>query len=534
MRPVLAALSGLLLSIPFLDPDYFALTWVGFIPLLIAIKGQKYSTIYLLGSVTGIIFSTNISYWMVDFLILSKGYQTINSVLVSCLFWFYSAQLFSIMAVVFKWLKRKSQLHESIVFPLVVVSLFALYPMLFSAHLGQSQNHFLIALQAVEFFGVYGLDAVIALSNIILFRLIMGFLTNNRELEVIPKKIFTLHILLIASWFFYGWSSNLEWEQKLANFETASIGLVQPNETPSLAKQVLYPGYSRAFPPEMAMTQRLADIGAELVIWPEAKYKAYFDQPKIAEAYQHQLEQLNTHLIFQDIERIETPLNSAPLQYNSAVMITNNGEPTATYRKMQRIAFGEYVPFADDFPILKRWVESYFGKFFNEMQQGESFQVFNGDLVSPLSKISQFNIIPLICYETTFPKFVASAVSQAMTSTPSKLETSANLIVALSSDGWFGSTHQPYQHVNSSVLRAVENRLPLIHVLNNGPSIVAMPNGQIIFQSEINKAGGYLVDVPLSEHSKGSFFSKYPFLFIGIIYILLILVTLRAFLNRSK
>lgn len=63
-------------------------------------------------------------------------------------------------------------------------------------------------------------------------------------------------------------------------------------------------------------------------------------------------------------------------------------------------------------------------------------------------------------------------------------QTQGTVLIGLSSNGWFGDTVQPYQHVNASILRAVENRLPFVHVLNNGPSVVVLPNGRVVFQSQ--------------------------------------------------
>ena len=407
--------------------------------------------------------------------------------------------------------------------------------MIFSAHLGESQSQFLIAIQAIEFVGVYGLDTLIALANIVIFRLLWRFITVQPapadQKKNSPRQWpLGIALLVLISWFYYGWSANQVWESKIDQWDTVRIGLVQPNEIPSLEKQILYPGYSRAFPPEMAMTQRLASSGAEVVIWPEAKYKAYFDQPLISEAYQHHIKALNIRLIFQDIDRSQNSTNTTvKQQYNSAVMLSEQGELIGQYQKMKRIAFGEYVPFASDIPILKRWVEGFFGSFLNEMEKGESHQVFSSKLTNNLVKNNTFNIVPLICYETIFPEFVAEAVASALRKAPN-----TDLLVALSSDGWFGPTHQPYQHVNASILRAVENRLPLVHVLNNGPSIVAMPNGKIILKTAANQADGYIVDVPYQADAKGSFFSHYPRLFIYSVYGLMLLILLIGMLKARK
>jgi len=546
--PILAlvsALSGALLSIPFLSSHHYWLAWVGFIPLLIAIEGASLQRSYCFGAIAGLVFSISASYWIVDFLVLSKGYSISVSILFASAFWVYSAQLIALIALIFNWITRRITVHECIVFPVTVVSICAAYPMMFSVHLGESQSQFLGAIQATEFVGVHGLDAIIVLTNIVLYRLVFRMLLTPRLKHNEAKWPYAVAALLLISWFYYGWSSNRAWESKIEHWETVRIGLVQPNEAPSLEKQMLYPGYSRAFPPEMAMTERLASIGAKIVIWPEAKYKAYFEQPEVAEAFLNQIDALNTRLIFQDIERIRDPFSSRIIQqYNTALMLSNKGQMIDKYQKIKRIAFGEYVPFVSDIPILKRWAEGFLGPFLNEMTEGSSPQVFKSDLSDSLSnnkssnknysKDSEprkniLNIIPLICYETMFPTFVAKAVSEALTN----VQTSG-LLVGLSSDGWFGPTHQPYQHINNSILRAVENRLPLVHVLNNGPSIVVMPNGNVIFRTGAHQAGGYIVDVPYGNSSHGSFFSHHPFLFIYSVYGLMSLICLCSFLTVEQ
>jgi len=525
---MLSALSGALISIPFLSPQHYWLAWVGFIPLLLAIEGASLLRSYCFGAVAGLFFSVNAGYWVIDFLMLSKGYGVILSVFIAAFFWLYCAQLFAFIALGFNCIKQHTGVHEFLIFPVALVSVYSVYPMIFTVHLGESQSQFLTALQATEFVGVQGLDAIIALSNVVLFRIARRVLTGsklqvNSSHSKPSKWPYAVALLLLVSWFYYGWTANLVWQSKIKQWDTVRLGLVQPNELPSLKKQVLYPGYSRAYPPEMAMTERLASAGAQIVMWPEAKYKAYFDQPQVTTAYRDQIKALNTRLIFQDIERVQSSLNPfINQQYNTALMLSVQGEMIGKYQKMKRIAFGEYVPYASDIPILKRWVEGFFGAFLNEMQAGVSHQVFK----SHVSQENTLNIIPLICYETMFPQFVATAVADALLHVKT-----VNLLVGLSSDGWFGMTHQPYQHVNASILRAVENRLPLVHVLNNGPSIVVMPNGNVIFKTQAHQAGGFIVDVPYEMESQGSFFSLHPQLFIYSVYGVLLFLCLCAFLN---
>ena len=194
--------------------------------------------------------------------------------------------------------------------------------------------------------------------------------------------------------------------------------------------------------------------------------------------------------------------------YLNALMIDNQGIQIGRYQKMKRIPFGEYVPLVSDWPLIRAWVEGFFGKFLNEMAKGSSHEFFETEKV---------NIVPLICYEVMFPEFVADAVSR------SQLENeTSGFLVGLSSNGWFGKTRQPYQHVNASILRAVENRMPLIHAVNNGPSIVALPDGSVIFISDYLREGGYIVDVPYSAKANRSYYSQFPRLFVFSIYGILV------------
>ena len=507
---LLSLLSGGLMAIPHLNPELYYFAWVAFVPLLIAIDQSSLKKSYCFGLLFGLAFFASGTYWIVDFIMLSKAYGRALSMVLALVFWLYCAQLTAFLMVVFNGIKQRAPVHEFILFPLVVVTFFSAFPMLFSVQLGESQSRFLSGIQATEFVGVYGLDAMIALSNIILFRALFLSLDASRKRS---NWSWLLGVLSLFLWFVYGMFSTWNWEHKVQGWETIRIGLVQPNEPPSLEKLPIYPGYSRAYPPEMAMTERLASVGAQLVVWPEARYKAYFDEPKVSAAYGDAIAALNTNLLFQDIERTRDPYRGTiNQQYNTAGMLNSEGLLIGSYQKMKRVAFGEYVPLVNGIPVLKAWVEGFFGKFLNEMDKGGSRQFF---------ELDELNVIPLICYETMFSQFVAESVGDAI----SKRRV-GGILVGLSSNGWFGTTVQPYQHVSYSVLRAVENRLPLVHALNNGPSVVALPNGRIIFMSDYHQAGGYLVDVPYSKESKGSFFSRHPHLFINTVYGLLALIIL--------
>ena len=505
---LLAMLSGLFIALPFVSASFFYTTWFAFIPVLLAIQQASLTKTYGLGLICGTATYMVGAYWIVDFLMLFKHYSPVKSFIWSLIFWFYSAQLPALLLVTFQYLKRATVISELILFPIIVVCFFACFPMLFSAQLGESQALFLTALQATDITGVYGLDAIIALFNLVLVQLLL------KQANIMGVG---LSGGIIVSWFAYGMVTLNYWNQELKTWPSTLVGIVQPNETPSLEKPKIYPGYSRAYSPEMDMTERLAQAGAELVVWPEARYKAFFDEPHVKRAYQSRIKQLGITLIFQDMEQFRHPeTKKVSTRFNAAAIIDSSGNQTGHYQKRKRVAFGEYIPLITDLPFLRFWVKDFFGNFTNEITKGTTPTHFSAD---------NFSITPLVCYEVMFPTFVAQAIPH---------RNQQGLLVAMSSNGWFGETKQPYQHIYSATLRAVENRMPMIHAVNNGPSTATLPTGEIILLTEFHQAGGYLVDLPYSTQHLNSFFQQHPRWFIGACIIALLAMCFVSVLPHSR
>ena len=82
----------------------------------------------------------------------------------------------------------------------------------------------------------------------------------------------------------------------------------------------------------------------------------------------------------------------------------------------------------------------------------------------------------------------------------------------LSQDNWFGETSQPFQHRDMSVLRGVENRVPMVHLINNGPSVAIVPSGRVIASTQAFSRAERLVDIPFSANAGGSFYSRHAVL----------------------
>jgi apolipoprotein N-acyltransferase len=97
--------------------------------------------------------------------------------------------------------------------------------------------------------------------------------------------------------------------------------------------------------------------------------------------------------------------------------------------------------------------------------------------------------VPFICYEIIFPQLVAVDV------------TSANIIVNVTNDAWFGDTPGPYQHFRQARVRAVETGLPLVRAANTGISGAVDPYGRVLDALAVNTRGYFDVELPISSRS---------------------------------
>lgn len=505
---LLATLSGLLLGLPNLYPPLFPLAWFAFVPLLLALESAGPGRSYLLGLLMGLVVWLLSSYWVVEFVTLSRGWAQPWSTLAALLFWLYAAQLFALIAVLGRWLRYHAPVPLLLWFPVLVVSVVALFPMLFNARLGEWQVAFPVALQGADITGAYGIDLMMALSSALAYHLL------RRQWSGAQRWAMPVAATVLVGWFGYGAVALQQWDARLASWETRPVGLVQPDDAVSIEIPLPPPGYTRASPREMEMTARLAAAGAELVIWPEARYKGYFHEPHVRDAYRERIAELGIALLFHDLELED--VDGTRRYYNAAALLSGDGELTAHYRKIKRMAFGEYTPVFSQVPLLRELFAGFFGDFTTELTPGES-------LVS--AKAAGMRLVPRICYESTYPAFIADSIRDSP---------AGAVLVVLSQNGWFGRTHQPFQHLRTSSLRAVENRVPMIHAINNGPSAVIAPSGRVVHQTLPFGRSETVVHMPHDPSSGGSFYSRHPRLFPYTVHALLVLILGAALIRRFR
>jgi apolipoprotein N-acyltransferase len=139
------------------------------------------------------------------------------------------------------------------------------------------------------------------------------------------------------------------------------------------------------------------------------------------------------------------------------------------------VPFGEYLPFS-----------GLLGRFGLDQLVAGPTNFAAGNERHAITVPGGIRALPFICYEVIFPELVAVDAA------------SAQLIVNVTNDAWFGDTPGPYQHFRQAQIRAVENGLPLLRAANNGISAVVDPRGRIVDALAIDARGAIDVRVPIS------------------------------------
>ena len=207
-----------------------------------------------------------------------------------------------------------------------------------------------------------------------------------------------------------------------------------------------------------------------LFIWPEGVFSGYsYNEILIFKDLINKKFSKNHYIVF-GINKLEPTTDS---YYNSLLIINNELEIIQQYNKQKLVPFGEFLPFEN---LLNK---------FGLKKITEGHGSFKKGIKQSTIKIDQLNILPLICYEIIFTKFVQEA------------DLNTNLIINISEDGWFGDTIGPNQHYAKSIFRAIEKGTFLLRSANKGISVILDNKGKSIKKLNRNEAGNIEMEVTL-------------------------------------
>ena len=140
---------------------------------------------------------------------------------------------------------------------------------------------------------------------------------------------------------------------------------------------------------------------------------------------------------------------------NVNILYSSSGEVETTYDKIHLVPFGEYVPW----PALRRYVSA--------LEQIPEDGI--PGLAPVVFDIDGTKIGTVICFESTYPRHVREFV-----------EDGAEVIVVTTNNASFRRSPAARQHVQMSALRAVEEGRWVLHTAISGITAVIAPDGRIV------------------------------------------------------
>jgi apolipoprotein N-acyltransferase len=197
-----------------------------------------------------------------------------------------------------------------------------------------------------------------------------------------------------------------------------------------------------------------------LVIWPESALPFLVDESPAALREIADLLPDGSRLLLGALRR-----DRDRRVYNSVIAITGNGTIEAVYDKVRLVPFGEFLPFS-------RWLDPIGIRRFITAPQG-----FAAGEQSPVIEIPGIPpFVPLICYEAIFPE-------------QARRSGSAEWLLNVTNDAWFGESSGPFQHLVQAQFRAIETGMPMVRIANTGITAIFDGYGRAIGELKLGTEG---------------------------------------------
>lgn len=466
-----AILSGVLYFVAFAGIDIWPLTFVCLVPLYLSLIGQTPKRATWLGLLTGLAMNVGGFYWLVGMLKTFSGFPTALCLLFTLVICAYQGGRLALMG----WLYGRATVRgwpSALVFGAAFAVSELAYPLLFPWYYAATVHKVPVLMQLADIGGPILVGLVLVAVNLAVAEPIRARLAASRELAArtvagpsseerlalaIDRRIVGAGVIALLFALVYGAVRISMTNSRVEKAEQARVGYVQGNMGLMAKRENPGEGLRR----HKQLTGELREKGAELVVWSEtsATFPTREDLATKGNFYRDRFAaSLGVPTIFGAVLYRVDP--DRERWFNTAISTDIKGEIRGRYDKQFLLAFGEYLPFGDTFPVLYKW-SPHSGRF----SPGTSLEPLIVDIKGATHKVTA-----LICYEDILPGFTNRAVAHA----------EPELLVNMTNDAWFGDTTEPWQHLALAKFRAIEHRRFLVRSTNSGVSAIIDPNGAIV------------------------------------------------------
>jgi apolipoprotein N-acyltransferase len=458
-------LSAILLAAPYLEPRFFPLAWLSFVPLFWALNHATTARrAIIFGWLMGFAAHLLGFYWLVYTISAFGGFPYPVSVLVFILY----AALQGVQMGLFALLVQSAGFGPLKIFPaLFWVPLEFLFPLLFPWHIANSQVAFSWFIQSADLVGPYGASFIVVWSNAAVFHAWFAREQHGPR-RYLPIAYAALAVIVSLV---YGVGRLQSIGEEMAEARRLSLAAVQGNVdidmkwNPALAQKNL-----------AKHRQLTGPVGpVPLVIWPESAIEAFIPEnlEVLPPEFMPTFKSDRTFFVFGAKSYRGKPGQPGIKMFNTAFITDARGRILSRYHKQVLLAFGEYLPFSK---ILSRLPAMPFADGFTPGPGPIAFHMARG-----------IRIGPLICYEDLMPDLSRKFVSEAR----------ANILVNLTNDAWYGRSVGPWQHLWLSQSRAIETRRSLLRVTNTGVTSLINAKGELVQTLPMFTAGAMETEVEI-------------------------------------
>lgn len=445
IRIACALLSAMLLTVSFPDYDLSIAAWIALVPVALACLGMRVTSAFGLGLVTGLAATL----LMYDWIFNVPHFGMLQAIPLALYMSLYPALWCAGIVVL-----RRSRAPFIVTGAAWWVALDFLrahagFLAISWATLGQSQHADIPLLQTASLTGEAGVTFIVVVVNL---AVVTGL--ANRQWRPLVFSLVAVALLHVGGAIAI---------TGMPSRPGLQVAVVQPAITRVEAANSR--GWNTAFKrlEDLTRVAQAASPRPALVVWPETAVRNYDSSPALARRIRTLAAGAGVPIIFGSSDLVtvftkaDTGFRINYREHDAAWMASADGVVPKPYEKMILLPFVEYRPFAQ----WIRWPQW--------LVTPWMFNTIRGHRRTLFKLSGGARVAPVICWEILFSDRVRHSVADG-----------AQLIVHLVNDNWFGNSAGSRQHELASVMRAVENRVPVVVASNTGPSEIIGPSGRVI------------------------------------------------------
>ena len=474
LRIILAILVGISMKLVSPPIGLYQIHWFNLIPAFWAMRAGENKKNGWIMYLMGVSLIASNYYWVSESVIafsnlpkiIALGIVLLYAVAYAVPFWFLGASV--------HWIRKHFGLAWVWLIPGLQVALEQIWPALFPYYHGALFYRAPTTWQFASLLGVTGVTYLIFLSNCACTEF---FYRKREKRPLLPKNHILSWVAISIIFIFqliYGiWRYDFV-EKELEKSNVLRVAILQQNVTMthrlSRSPWIAVRDWTK-------QTLRVTKDKPDLVIWPEGalggpinpddeRPSAPLGGKSLREFFSELASRYNFALLIgggtvnfhDEVDEDGFPTYTA---YNSCYLFNQQGEITGRYDKMVPLPFGEYIPFADTFPILRKLIKGP-GNF----QAGSSvtyFEAENADF--------SYSFSTPICYE-------------AILNSQMRLMSNTDLFINITNDAWFGNTAAPHQHAMLATVQSMEWGRPMFRLAYTGVSMAVEPHGKILHETK--------------------------------------------------